>query len=123
LTVFYLAVAPAPALCTREVIELTAGLESTGYAIEAHIAQLEANVAHLRGDAADIKVDLRARFDRMDARMDHLDARIDARTDDLRNSLDSGKDKLASAQVSALILDFALAGSMLGVMARGLGWI
>ena len=73
--------------------------------MEARIARLEADVAHLRSDVADIKVDLRARFDRMDAKVDAV------------------KDGLASAKVWALILYFALAGSMLGVMARGFGWI
>ena len=33
------------------------------------------------------------------------------------------KESLASAKVWALILYFALAGSMLGVMARGFHWI
>jgi hypothetical protein len=98
--------------------------------MEARIARIEADVAHLRGDVADIKVDIRARFDRMDARMDRTDTRmdrveskIDMRADELRASLEGVKDKLASAQVWALALYFALAASMLGVMARGFGWI
>ena len=91
--------------------------------MEARIARIEADVAHLRSDVADIKVDMRARFDRMDARMDRLESKIDSRTDELRKSVDGVKDRLASAQVWALVLYFALAGSMLGVMARGFGWI
>ena len=80
--------------------------------VEARIARLEADVAHLRTDVTDIKVDLRARFDKVDSRMDRLDAKVDA-----------VKDALASAKVWALVLYFALAGTMLGVMARGFGWI
>ena len=55
--------------------------------------------------------------------MDRIESKIDVRADELRAGLDSVKDKLASAQVWALVLYFALAGSMLGVMARGFGWI
>lgn len=80
--------------------------------MEARIARLEADVSHLRSDVADIKVDLRARFDKVDARMDRMDAKVD-----------TIRDSLASAKVWALILYFALAGGMLGVMARGFGWI
>ena len=80
--------------------------------MEARIARLEADVAHLCTDVADIKVDLRARFDKVDARMDRLDVKMDA-----------VKDAVASAKVWALVLYFALAGSVLGVMARGFGWI
>ena len=80
--------------------------------MEARIARLEADVAHLRTDVADIKLDLRSRFDKVDARMDRTDAKVDAI-----------KDSLASGKVWALILYFALASSLLGVMARGVGWI
>ena len=62
-------------------------------------------------------------MDRLDARIDGLGSKVDGKADELRASLDSVKDKLASAQVWALALYFALAGSMLGVMARGFGWI
>ena len=95
-----------------EDIELAAGPASMEALMEARIARLEADVAHLRADVADIKVDLRARFDKVDARIDRMDAKVDA-----------VKDSLLSAKVWALVLYFALAGSMLGVMARGFGWI
>ena len=80
--------------------------------MEARIARLEADVAHLRTDVADIKLDLRARFDKVDSRMDRIDAK-----------LDTVKDSIAGAKIWALILYFALAGGMLGTLARAFGWI
>jgi hypothetical protein len=43
--------------------------------------------------------------------------------DALTQRFDALKDSVASVKVWALILYFALAGSMLGVMARGFGWL
>jgi hypothetical protein len=37
--------------------------------------------------------------------------------------VDSVKDSIAAAKIRALILYMALAGGMLGTMARGFGWI
>src|SRR6476661_1839113 len=93
-----------------EDIELATGPAPMEIPMEPRIARIEADVAHLRSDVADIKVDMRARFDRMDARMDRLESKIDSRTDELRKSVDGVKDRLASAQVWALVLYFALAG-------------
>ena len=91
-----------------EVIELAVEPEPTDYAVEARIARLESDMSHVRTDVADIKIDIRARFDKVDARLDRLDTKIDAL-----------EDSLASAKVWALIV----AGGVLGVMARGFGWI
>jgi uncharacterized coiled-coil protein SlyX len=80
--------------------------------MEARIARLESDVAHLRTDVADIKLDVRTLRDKMDAMAERFDTKFDGL-----------KDSIASAKVWALILYLALAGSMLGVMARGFGWI
>jgi hypothetical protein len=50
--------------------------------------------------------------DKMDDRLERLDARIDALAE-----------SLASAKVWALVLYVALAGGLLGTLARGFGWL
>ncbi|HEY6927402.1 MAG TPA: hypothetical protein VI653_28260 [Steroidobacteraceae bacterium] len=79
-------------------------------------------------DARFQKVD--ERFDQMDARFQKADERIDDRFDkvgDRFGSLDKEiaglKGSIASAKIWALGLYVALAGTMLGVMARGFKWI
>jgi hypothetical protein len=97
-----------------EVLELAAGsaLTEQPMEIDARIALLESEVAHVRSDVSDIKTDLRARFDRVDTRLDRVDTRIDALIQ-----------SVSRAQVWALMLYIALAGAILGVMARGFGWL
>jgi hypothetical protein len=73
--------------------------------MEARIARLESDVAHMRADVADIKADLRTVRDKLDSKFDGL------------------KDELVRAQVRMLLLYITFAGGMLGVMARGFGWI
>jgi hypothetical protein len=80
--------------------------------MEVRIARLESDVAHLCADVSDIKADLRTRFDRVDTRIDALAAKLDRLNDGI-----------STAKISGLLLYFALAGTMLGVMARGFGWI
>ena len=73
--------------------------------MEARIARPESDVTHLRTDVADIKADLRTRFDRLDSKLDQLN------------------DGISTAKISGLLLYIALAGTLLGVMASGFGWI
>ena len=91
--------------------------------IEADVAHLQTNVAHLRTDFADFKADVRTRFDRVDARMDRLEAKLEAFKDDTHANFTALKDRIASAEVRTLLLHFTLTAGLLGVMARGFGWI
>jgi hypothetical protein len=91
---------------------MAAGPASAESSMEARIARLESDVAHLRTDVADIKVDVRSLRDRMDTLGTQLNTKIDGL-----------KDSLATTTVWALLLFIALAGAMLGTMARGFGWI
>ncbi len=109
--------------------------------MEARVARLESDVAHIRGDVAELKTDVRSLRDRMDVRFDTLGARLDAmnRTIDARfialetkfdgkheataARLDNLAESLASAKVWALLLYIALAGALLGTLARGFGWL
>ena len=80
--------------------------------LEARIARVESDVGHVRTDVAEIKTDVRDLRARMDTKFDTLADKIDR----LNHSLSTGK-------ISGLLLYFALAGTLLGVMARGFGWI
>jgi hypothetical protein len=113
-----------------EDIELPAGPVPVEKPMEARIARIESDVAHMRTDIADIKVDLRAVRDKLDSTAERLDAKIDAasarldtKIERLDTKVDYVRDSLLRAQVWALLLYFALAGTLLGVMARGFGWI
>jgi uncharacterized coiled-coil protein SlyX len=91
--------------------------------IESDVAHLQTNVAHLRTDLADFKVDVRMRFDKVDARIDRLDAKLDAFKDDTHANFAALKDRIAAAEVRTLLLHFTLTAGLLGVLARGFGWI
>jgi tetrahydromethanopterin S-methyltransferase subunit F len=80
--------------------------------LEARIARVEFDVGHVRTDIAEIKTDVR-----------DLRARMDTRFDTLTGKIDRLNDGISSGKVSGLLLYFALAGTLLGVMARGFGWI
>lgn len=69
--------------------------------MEARIARLDSDAAHIRSDISEIKTDQRS----------------------TRDKIDSLVDRIASAQVWALVLYIALAGAIFGAMARGFGWI
>jgi hypothetical protein len=87
--------------------------------MEARIARIESDVAHVRTDVADLKI----RFDRVDTRMDRLEAKLDAFKDETHANFAALKDRIAGAEVRALVLHFTLTAGLLGVMARGFGWI
>jgi hypothetical protein len=91
--------------------------------MEARIARIEADVAHLRTDVAYLKVRFDRMGSRMDSRMDRLEARLDAFKDETHANFTVLKDRIASAEVRTLLLHFTLTAGLLGVMARGFGWI
>ena len=91
--------------------------------MEARIARIESDVAHLRTDLAEFKADVRTRLERADARMDRLEVKLDAFKDETHADFTALKDRIASAEVRTLLLHFTLTVGLLGVMARGFGWI
>ena len=80
--------------------------------MEARIARIESDVANLCTNVVEIKLDLRALRDRMDTRIDRLESRLDGRVDALESKL---------TWLISLQIGFAV--SLLGVMARGFGWL
>lgn len=76
--------------------------------LESRVARLESDVAHIRSDMADMKVDIREMRKDISA--------MDKKIADLDHKLTRG---LASARIWTLLL----AATILGVMARGFGWL
>jgi hypothetical protein len=116
----------------RGITELAVGStqQEKPIEMEVRIARLESDVAHLRTDVAEIKGDVRGLRARMDERIDRLEEKFDGRFekfdgkfDTIAAKLDRLNDGISTAKISGLLLYFALAGTMLGVMARGFGWI
>ncbi len=98
--------------------------------MEARIATVESDVRHIRSDIAEIKVDIRRLDDKIDGVRTSLEGRIEALRTELGGRIDGVQRDLreltasfASAKVWALLLYFGLAATLLGVMARGFGWL
>jgi ElaB/YqjD/DUF883 family membrane-anchored ribosome-binding protein len=105
--------------------------------LELQVAVLGSDVRHIQSDVTDIKADLRAfrketgdRFDKIDQRFERVDQKLDSTKKEIGEVKDSSveqirevKDSLASAKIWALGLYFALAGSLLYVLARGFKWL
>ena len=101
------------------------------------VAELRSDVRHIQSDVTDIKADLRAfrketgeRFDKIDQRFESSRGettqrfdKVDQKFDSIMKEIGEIKDILASAKIWALGLYFALAGSLLYVLARALKWL
>ena len=87
--------------------------------MEARIARLESDVGHLRSDVADIRQNVRLLGNKLDVVESRLREEIRLQT----SRIGALKDSLHSAKAWALTLYVALAGAMLGTMARGFGWL
>jgi outer membrane murein-binding lipoprotein Lpp len=90
-----------------------------GEPVEAQIAKLQSDVEHMRSDITEMKVDIRRLDDkigRLDDKIESVRAYLDAKIDALRNDLHSTK-------IWALLLYFAQSAVLLGVMAKGFGWL
>jgi predicted nuclease with TOPRIM domain len=109
--------------------------------VQVQIARLTSDVQHIQKDVADIKVDIR----RMDEKLGSVDARVyqleqrltekietastrqSEKTEALRatmtGKLEELRNDVLSQRAWVLGLNFALAGSLLLVMAKGFKWI
>lgn len=87
--------------------------------LESRVARLESDVAHIRSDIADMKLDIRALRGGLEGVREQLqksDASTSLKLADLDHKLTRG---IASTRISMLLLGAAI----LGVMARGFGWL
>jgi hypothetical protein len=108
--------------------------------IALQVAELRADVRHIQADVTDIKAEERVThqridslrketaegFNKVDLRFGKIDERfgkVDDKFESVRKEIGEVKDSLASAKIWALGLYFALAGSLLYVLARGFKWL
>jgi chromosome segregation ATPase len=137
---------PIPVLEYERILRSTGwqGVFDMDETIQTQIARLSSDVQHIQTDVADIKVGLRRVEDRLDAVNGRIDSvhgniyrleekltdKMEAirneqadKTESVRSSLtekiDALRSEIASIKVWALGLYFALAGSLLFVMAKG----
>jgi len=101
------------------------------------VAGLRADVHHIQADVTDMKAEQRVANQRIESlrtetaatfesvRKDTADRfdRVDQRFESVRKEIGEVKDSLASAKIWALGLYFALAGSLLYVLAKGFRWL
>jgi peptidoglycan hydrolase CwlO-like protein len=109
--------------------------------VQTQIARLTSDVQHIQKDVADIKVDLRSvneKLGSVDARVYQVEQRLTEKIDGSRMELTEKigglrteltekiaelRNDMLSQRAWALGLYFALAGSLLLVMAKGFKWI
>jgi uncharacterized coiled-coil protein SlyX len=96
---------------------------SSERSMEERITRLESNVEHIQADVAELKAGVR----RLDQKIDRLDDKLDDKfgslkdcVSELRLSMERSFHKLT---LWGLTLYLALASGLLGVMAKGFGWI
>jgi peptidoglycan hydrolase CwlO-like protein len=90
------------------------------------VAELRSDVRHIQADVTDIKADLRITNQRIESLRKETGERfekVDQKFDLVKKEIGEVKDSLASAKIWALGLYFALAGSILYVLARGFRWL
>jgi hypothetical protein len=91
--------------------------------LELQVAVLSSDVRHIQSDVTDLKADFRAFRRETGDRFDKIEEKFDQKFDSIKKEIGEIKDILASAKVWALGLYFALAGSLLYVLARALKWL
>jgi len=84
--------------------------------VEERVTRLESHVEHIQADIAEIKIDVRRLDETIDGRFNSLKDSVA----DLRLSMERSFTRIT---LWGLTLYFALAASLLGVMAKGFGWI
>jgi hypothetical protein len=67
--------------------------------------------------------DMDAKFHRLDNRIEKFGSEIDVQFHRVDDKMDRLAQSLAKTQVWAVLLYVAMAGGMLGTMARGFGWM
>lgn len=91
--------------------------------VEERIASLHSDVEHVQADVTELK----AGVYRLDQKIDGVDQRLSAKIDGLKDSLLdlrlAMEKSFSRLRLWALTLYFALAVGLLGVMAKGFGWI
>jgi hypothetical protein len=102
---------------------MTALAQRSERTVEERIARLESHVEHIQFDITDLKADVR----RLDQKLDGLEQKFDGKFESLKDSVFELRLTMEQGFVRitywGLGLYVALAGGLLGVMAKGFGWI
>jgi len=101
-------------------VDMTEG-ENNKLAIQ--VAQLRSDVRHIQSDVTDVKADMRVLREETRAQFDKFENKFEQRFESVNKEISAIKNSLWTAKVWALGLYFALAGSLLLVLARGFKWI
>ena len=109
--------------------------------VEQRVARLESHVEHIQSDVADLRIELRDRTSKLEQKIEKLDQkieRLDPKIGSLDDKFDHKFDLLRESQAElrlsmersftkimlwGIALYIAMTGSLLGVMAKGFGWI
>ena len=109
--------------------------------LEVRVARIESHVEHIDKVTTDLQAEQRRTNDKIDKLRDTIDdlkdginattsslkdeinATADSLKDGINAAIHSLKDRINATTVWALLLYFALAGTLLGVMAKGFKWI
>jgi len=91
--------------------------ENNNLAIQ--VAELRSDVRHIQSDVTDVKADMRVLREETRALSDRFEQKFET----VNKEISAVKNSLWSAKIWALLLYFALAGSVLLVLARGFKWI
>jgi phage shock protein A len=91
--------------------------------MEERVTRLESHYEHIQADVADVKADIRRLDQKIDGKFDSLKdsvSELRLATEKSFNNMERSFHKLT---LWGLTLYLALASSLLGVMAKGFGWI
>lgn len=102
--------------------------------VEERLARLESHVEHMQSDIVEIKTDIRRLDQKIDSAKDSLNQNIKSVKDSLEHKIEAVEEKVVESRLAmersfskltlwGFTLYVALAASLLGVMAKGFGWI
>jgi len=100
--------------------------ESENHNLAIQVAELRSDVRHIQSDVTDVKADIRETNQRIESLRKETENRfdkVDQKFESVNKEISAVKNSLWLAKVWALGLYFALAGSLLLVLARGFKWI
>ena len=93
--------------------------EGENHNLAIQVAELRSDVRHIQSDVTDLKADVHALRRETADRFDRVEQKFDSKFESVNKEISEVKNSLWSAKVWALGLYFALAGSLLLVLARG----
>jgi hypothetical protein len=95
--------------------------------VEERIARLESHVEHIQSDVTEIKGDIRRLDQKFEGKLERLEGKIEQRFETLDNTLVefrlATEQSFSKLRIWGLSLYIAQATVLLGVMAKGFGWI